>query len=158
MDISVYGTKNKKLIRDLSEAAEFYANILLDPRMVRSIELDIEIERSLEFEGMMISEDDKKNPRFFTIQLRNKKDDDDIFKTLAHEMVHLKQYAKNQLYKKFAPTKNKKGETLHTLWEGKSWKPKRNEHKYFDSPWEVEAFGREVGMFHRWIEYKNYVS
>lgn len=158
MDISVYGTKNKKLIRDLSDAAEFYANILLDPRMARSIELDIEIEKSLEVEGMMISEEDKKNPRFFTIQLRNKKTDDDIFKTLAHEMVHLKQYAKNQLYKRFVTAKNKKGETLQTSWEGNIWKPKRNEHKYFDSPWEVEAYGREVGLYQRWVEYKNYVD
>ncbi len=158
MDISVYGTKNKKLIRELSEAAEFYANILLDPRMARCVELDIEIEKSLEVEGMMISEDDKKNPRFFTIQLRNNKNDDDIFKTLAHEMVHLKQYAKNQLYKKFVPAKNKKGETLQTSWEGNIWKPKRGEHKYFDSPWEIEAYGREVGMFQRWLEYKNYVG
>jgi hypothetical protein len=156
LDISVYGTKNKKLIRELTEASEYFARLLMDPRMVRNIQLDIEINKHLDVMGHCVSDDDRKNPRFFTIELRNHKDDDDLMKTLAHEMVHVKQYAKNQLYKRLALAKG--GFGTDSVWEGKSWKPKRNEHKYFDSPWEIEAYGREVGMYHRWLEYKNYVN
>lgn len=156
MDISVYGTKNKKLIRELTEASEYFARLLMDPRMVRNIQLDIEINKHLDVMGHCVSDDDRKSPRFFTIELRNHKDDDDLMKTLAHEMVHVKQYAKNQLYKRLTLAKGGLG--TDSVWEGKSWKPKRNEHKYFDSPWEIEAYGREVGMYHRWLEYKNYVG
>lgn len=153
MEIHVFGTKNKKLIRELTDAAEFYAGILFDPRMARNIELDIEINKSLDVEGHCVCEEEKKNPRFFTIELRNKRTDEDVFKTLAHEMVHVKQYAKNQLYKRFGLSRGAVG--IESVWEGKCWRPKRAEHKYFDSPWEVEAYGREVGLYLRWLEYKN---
>lgn len=156
MEINVFGTKNKKLIRELTEASEFYATILFDPRMARNIELDIEINKHLDVEGHCVCEEEKKNPRFFTIELRNHKDDEDIFKTLAHELVHVKQYAKNQLYKRFGLSKG--GIRTESVWEGKTWRPKRQEHKYFDSPWEVEAYGREIGLYQRWLEFKNDVN
>jgi hypothetical protein len=151
MEINVYGTKNKKLTRELSDAAEFFAGILLDPRMARNIELDIELNKTLDVEGQCVSEDDTKNPRYFTIELRNHRDDDNIIQTLAHEMVHVKQYAKNQLYKKLALAKG--GFSTDSVWEGKTWKPKRKQDRYFDSPWEIEAYGRELGLYHRWLKH-----
>lgn len=153
MEIHVFGTKNKKLIRELTDAAEFFARILFDPRMASKIELDIEINKHLDVEGHCVCEDERKNPRFFTIELRNKRTDEDVFKTLAHEMVHVKQYAKNQLYKRFGTTRN--AIRIESVWNGNTWRPKRQEHKYFDSPWEIEAYGREVGLYLRWLEYKN---
>ena len=87
MEINVYGTKNKKLTRNLSNAAEFFAGILFDPRMARNIELDIEINKTLDVEGHCVSEDDTKNPRYCTCELRNHRDDDNIIQTLALDMV-----------------------------------------------------------------------
>jgi hypothetical protein len=34
---------------------------------------------------------------------------------------------------------------------GKVWKPNGKEDHYFDSPWEIEAFGREVGLYQKWL-------
>jgi hypothetical protein len=34
---------------------------------------------------------------------------------------------------------------------GEIWKPKGKEHHYYDAPWEIEAYGREVGLMHHWI-------
>lgn len=142
----------RELRKQLAEACEFYANILMDPRMVRSLRIDINITKSLEVMGECVNEDGTQRSRWFTINLRNKKTDDCIFKTLAHEMVHVKQYAKNELGKEFTVTKGG-GFKLLTNWMGEPWKPKSKEDGYFDSPWEIEAYGREVGLYKRWVDH-----
>jgi hypothetical protein len=38
---------------------------------------------------------------------------------------------------------------------GVVWKPARKEDPYFDAPWEVEAYGKEVGLFQRFFKHKN---
>lgn len=152
MEINVYGTKSKRLINELSEAAEFFACCLMDRRLVRNLELDIEVENKLEVQGTTINEDGTKRSRFFTVQLK-KQHVSDMIQTLAHEIVHVKQHAKNELMKDYATARG--GYKLDNVWMGKSWRPKRGETVCFDAPWEVEAYGREVGLYRRWIEYKN---
>ena len=75
-----------------------------------------------------------------------------MFKTLAHEMVHLKQYAKNELGKEFSLT-TKGGVKIMTRWKNELWKAKTKECPYWDSPWEIEAYGREVGLYRRWVDH-----
>jgi hypothetical protein len=151
MDISVFGTKNKKLIAELCEASEFFAHCLMDRRMVNNLELDIELDSKLDVQGTAINEDGTRRSRYFTIQLRNGRGDD-LIQTLAHEMVHVKQHAKNELVKDYGTARG--GYKLESVWMGKVWRPKSGEDLYFDSPWEVEAYGREVGLMHRWIKHK----
>jgi hypothetical protein len=151
VEIGVYGTKNKKLIAQLSEAAEFFARCLMHGRMVDNLELDIEIEKKLDVQGLCVNEDENSRSRFFTVQLR-KDDLDEMIQTLAHEMIHVKQYAKNEHFKKHLTTKG--GLKIESYWMGKHWKPTKGEVDYYDSPWEIEAYGREVGLMHRWIKYK----
>lgn len=153
MQIVVTGTKNQSQSDDIKEAAEFFADILMDPRMVRNIVLDININKMLDVQGECINDDGGRSPRFFTINLRNKRSDESIFKTLSHEMVHLKQYAKNELQNGFIiPTKN--GLKIASKWMDEIWQPKRKEHHYFDAPWEIAAYGMEVGLYHRWLQHK----
>ena len=61
-----------------------------------------------------------------------------MLETVAHEMVHVKQYARREL----SPDK-------HT-WMGKTYNPAKVD--YWDLPWEIEAHGREVGLFIRYCE------
>lgn len=153
MEINVYNTNRKRLKAKIIEAAEFFAYELMHNRMADNLELDIEFDTKLECQGVCINEDDTRRSRFFTIQLRNSKEDTEyeIIQTLAHEMVHVKQYAKNEHVKKFATAK---GFKLDNVWMGKKWTPKKGENAYYDSPWEIEAFGREVGLMARWIKYQ----
>lgn len=152
MELNVKGFSKKKT-QELREAAEFFANLLMDPRMVRNIQLDIERNSKLDVEGECCDEDGNRNPRWFTITLRDKKDDDDLVKTLAHEMVHVKQYAKNELAKQLRVSRGN-GFRLATKWKGEPWMPKSKEDEYWDSPWEIEAYGREVGLYHKWVRHK----
>jgi hypothetical protein len=155
MQINVTGTKDKPIKKLLTDAAKFYADILLDPRMARNITLDIEVNASLDAQGECVDEDGTKNPRWFTIGIKPQADIDEMLKTLAHEMVHLKQHAKNELQSGMViPTRG--GGVKHTSkWMGVVWKPARKEDPYFDAPWEVEAYGKEVGLFQRFYNHMN---
>jgi hypothetical protein len=150
MIVNVFGA-GKQRSADLEEAAQFFANLLMDPRMVRNLEIDVEVEPGLDVMGECINEDDTKNSRYFTIRL-NRNHSDDIIKTLAHEMVHVKQYAKNELGKQLRVSRG--GLKITTQWQGNDWNPKRKEDAYFDAPWEIEAYGREVGLYAKWIQHK----
>lgn len=149
MEINVYGTKSKRLIKQLTEATEFFAHQLMHSRMADNLEIDIEMDSNLDVQGVCINEDDTRRSRFFTVQLRN--DSAELIQTLAHEMVHVKQYAKNEHVKRFATAKG--GLKIESVWLGKPWRPKRDESGYYDAPWEIEAYGREVGLMARWNKY-----
>lgn len=152
MQITVTGIKSKALIEELTQAAEFFADLLMDPRMVRNITLDIEVSRGLDVNGECVDEEAIKNPRWFTIGLKHQKSID-MIKTLAHEMVHVKQHAKNELQSGIMVA-TRGGLKMTSRWMGEIWKPKRKECPYYDSPWEVEAYGKEVGLFQRYINHK----
>lgn len=57
----------------------------------------------------------------------------ELIQTLAHEMVHIKQYAKGQLRVK----------NLGVSWRGKMYKYSED-RGYHTRPWEIEAMKREV--------------
>lgn len=153
MQINVTGIKSKAVIQKISEAAEFFALQLMDPRMVRRITLDIELKDRMDVNGECINEDDTKNPRWFTIHLKKDPKGDDIIQVLAHEMVHVKQYAKNELSKQYRLARG--GLRIASKWHGEWWDPKKKEDEYWDSPWEIEAYGREVGLMHKWCAFNS---
>ena len=144
------GKRNEKAL--LKEAAEFFAIQLMDPRMVRNLTLDIEVYNNLDVEGECVDEDGFRNPRWFTIGLKSQ-DIKTMIKTLAHEMVHVKQHAKNELQTGHAVAA-RGGLKIYSKWMGEIWKPKGKEDHYFDAPWEIEAYGREVGLYAKWNHYK----
>ena len=151
MEITITGMigkrKEKKL---LEEAARFFAAQLMDPRMVRNLTLDIEVRNTMRVDGECVDEDGTRNPRWFTIGLKNQEDVEEMIKILGHEMVHVKQHAKNELQNgHVVPSRG--GLQIYSRWMGKIWKPKGKEDHYFDSPWEIEAYGREVGLYHKWV-------
>lgn len=154
LNITITGMVGKRKEKALlKEAAQFFAEQLMDPRMVRNLTLDIEVRSDADYEGECVDEDDVRNPRWFTIGLK-KQDISDMIKTLGHEMVHVKQHAKNELRSGILiPTRG--GLKMTSRWQGEIWKPKAKEHHYFDSPWEIEAYGREVGLFQKWIAHKD---
>ena len=88
-------------------------------------------------------EDNNTRPREFTIRVDSSQALQEMLSTIAHEMVHVKQYARGEL-------KDTSKSCTHCKWKGKTieWE-KMN---YYDHPWEIEAHGREAGIFIRWFE------
>lgn len=141
---------SKETRKELTKACEFFASLLMDPRMIKKLNIHFTICKDFDVQGECICEDDGKYPKTFTINLRNRKGDDPMIKTLAHEMVHLKQHAKNELEFKLAAGRGGYSELVK--WQGLYWRPKSKECDYYDAPWEIEAYGREVGLYKRWME------
>ena len=80
-------------------------------------------------------------PRSFELEIHKNLPLRKLLETVCHEMVHVKQYARGELYE---------GSRIHKhRWQGK-WIDK--DPDYWDQPWEIEAHGRETGLFIRWAE------
>lgn len=67
----------------------------------------------------------------------------DLVATLIHELIHVKQYVNNQLFDYVD------GKTVR--YEGKIYKDSDDFISYWDSPWEIEAYGRSVGTYEMFI-------
>ena len=80
-------------------------------------------------------------PKSFEIEIHKDMPLRKVLETICHEMVHVKQYARGELYESSAQGKHR--------WQGK-WLDK--DPNYWDQPWEIEAHGRETGLFVRWAE------
>jgi len=70
-----------------------------------------------------------------------------ILRLVAHEMVHVKQFATGELQD------SKRGVRFHK-WLGREIDIEKT--NYWDYPWEIEAYGREAGLFVRWTEDTGY--
>jgi hypothetical protein len=75
----------------------------------------------------------------YVVVIKTKMSIKDIGLTLAHEMVHVRQFAKGIL-------KSKNGVSY---WKGKRYAKKTN---YLDRPWEQDAFARQEIVFRKSIE------
>ena len=80
-------------------------------------------------------------PRTFELEINSAIRLRRLLETVAHEMVHVKQFARGELYHGIRVNKNR--------WQGEYVDDKVD---YWDLPWEIEAHGREVGLFVRWAE------
>jgi hypothetical protein len=128
-----------------------YSAMKLFPRRMKYVSIKLHL-KHYEYEGEAMVEEDTKtiNPRNFKIVIdpyRLKKDDwgrelnysewvSRILRTLAHEMVHIKQYVMSEL-----TFKREKMYWKNEVLGGMS------EDEYYCSPHEVEAYGKE-----KWLQ------
>ena len=112
---------------------EFCIQTLM-PRM-KSLDITVVLRSTKGAMGYCLETD---NNRTFEIEVDSKLTLRKLLETVAHEMVHVKQYARREL----GP--------YHNEWMGKTVNPEKV--SYWDLPWEIEAHGRELGLFVRWAE------
>ena len=66
-----------------------------------------------------------------------------LFQDLAHELTHVKQYMTNELFDYTSGDVRFKDEYFST----DKYDFENSNSDYYNSPWEIEAFGREWGLF-----------
>ena len=148
IEVEGYRSHNRNLYQALGNAAMFYGEVLLGKRMANNISLTIKLTKNLKKKEQAygfchITDDSLSRPREFMIELDTsmKHPFDQILIWLAHEMVHLKQFVRKE------------------LWDYESgsvqWKSKRyvRSPRYDDQPWEKEAYrleGELYEMFEEW--------
>tara|TARA_B100000212_G_scaffold271705_1_gene211107 strand:+ start:1058 stop:1546 length:489 start_codon:yes stop_codon:yes gene_type:complete len=144
MQIEISGG-TKKLREQVKSVAEFSAGLLMSKRLQNALYLDIELTKQLlDSEGNLgdvIYNDTNHRPRDFSIRIDTSVPKRRILESVCHEMVHVKQFATGE-WVELDRTKTNR-------WQGSEVNPLPN---YWDRPWEVEAHGRECGLFVRWAE------
>lgn len=128
MLISIEGCKDKQMEKEIMKAAHFYGSILFSNQMIKYIVIDIVFKTSIKDQGTCCVIDVNKNykAREFEIELKRHRSLRSTLKTLAHEMVHVKQYAKGELNRDvntwFGTYINTKDTPYHMLpWEAEAW-------------------------------------
>ena len=132
MIVNVVGGK-KVQRKHAKSMVEFCVKTLM-PKM-ETLDIDVKLCKLDNALGYCLETDDK---RTFEIEIHKTQSLRKLLETVAHEMVHVKQYARRELH---PATDN---------WMGKTYNPKKV--SYWDLPWEIEAHGREVGLFIRYCE------
>ena len=141
MVINIWGG-NKKLRSLTISLVEYCADKL---KLNDTIRLDIEFSRNLYKEDGILGEvdfdDTNHRPKEFTMTVDSSVSRRRIMETIAHEMVHVMQYAKGELVDL--------SRCGSTKWQNNLVDSETN---YWDLPWEIEAHGKELGLFIRWAE------
>lgn len=104
---------------------------------VRTLDITIRVKKlGGEAYGYCLAE----NRRSFEIEIASNVPLKQRMQAIAHEMVHVKQYVRGEL-----------GYEGH--WHGKFYNTDKLD--YWDLPWEIEAHGREPGLYIRWVQEQN---
>lgn len=143
-------TGGKKSQRESVESMAHYVINKLMPRM-RTLDIEIEI-KDFGYDTscgycLPAGHASGTSPRDFEIEINKDLELRTMLETIAHEMVHVKQYARNELKQLDADTHRWMGDTVSD-----------DDVEYWDLPWEVEAHGRETGLFVRWAEDNGYTG
>ena len=141
--------EQKRLVR---EAAIYYLREFLSIKELNSINILIRLRKDLykkeKVKGDCIWEDDREDPSEFEITLDSSLRMSSLLRALAHECVHVKQYYLKEL--------QDSARTNITHWKGK--RHDTHKEKYWTLPWEIDAYGRETGLYEEFVRIKKYAT
>jgi len=139
--ISIRGGSKKKR-KLLKQASRWMLGYTLGTRLANNITLKINITEKLKdsnFYGSVIWDDNNHRPREYDMELCNHLPDNILYRVLAHEIVHIRQYATGDLKDLATHANYCKWKNTLVQSEGKG------SGSYFNLPWEIEA-RREQGI------------
>ena len=149
ISIGGYRSQNKKLKMLLEKAASFYGTKLMSRRLYNNIELSIVLTRKMKKKegcyGTCHFEDNEWRPREFMIELDGgpRRSLEMLLMTLAHEMIHLKQWARGEM-------QDYARKPAMRRWKSKTYDVRKID--YADEPWEKEAYRLEEKLYKEFAE------
>jgi hypothetical protein len=147
MNISVRGNNEVLNKRELRYAVTFFSYRLLGPRLSKNVSVRVEnnaVDGRYWGFCCALDEDFRRYPREFEVVLFQSKQRSKTLETLAHEMVHVKQFARGEL---------RSIGTFDYKWMGQKfniWDPSYGEANL---PWEIEAYGLEKELKEEYLEH-----
>ena len=166
---------DKKMSVALHSLTKFVLNDLLKERtgLLRNLEVDVHLKHhSHEGEAEISSDTNKYRPRKFKVYVdhhRLEKDDygrvkddtewaHDVMKTLAHELVHVRDYVLGRLtFRRWSWRDSVSFEDNGLFWDGVHYDA-GNLKEYYELPYEIEAYGRERGLLVSFLAFWNEVE
>lgn len=147
MKIVITG-KNKKIKHsEMRQATKFMMGLLVPKKLMNNLHIDIEYESIPGCKGATEYLDTNDKPRMFRVTISPSMSKKNQLLTLGHELVHVKQFARGELkdYLRKHPSAMRWGNEIVPY----------TDDSYWDLPWEIEAHGRETGLYVRYVEHKN---
>lgn len=146
MKISVKGKNEVLSKKHIRYIVKLFGKLILNPQLYPNINLIVQnMNLSVNIWGYCgIGNIEEKRPRSFEILLNTNISKNKQIKTLAHEMVHLKQIAKGQLVTYGCETYKWNDEKLEM-----------SQDEYSNMPWEIEANHSEDTLI---LEYKKHIK
>jgi hypothetical protein len=146
MYLKTKGRPAKTDVKLCKEATKWYAHRLLGTRLYHNVEVELVFtneDMSSDVYAYCDWNDSNYKARDFTISVRRDLSKKQTLLAIAHEMVHVKQYAKGELYDYVRSRKCKwKGEVFESHLTG-----------YWDLPWEIEAHSLEKILYNEYIQH-----
>lgn len=145
MRIKILGKPSKLSKKETRFAAHFFAEKLLSKKISKNIDLTIRFTNlGSNHPGAECGwEDTNIRPKEFEIAIDRNWGRRAQLINLAHEMVHVKQYATGELM-------DFTSEKLYNYSKWRNVKYLNEEHTYWDQPWEIDAYGRELGLYKKY--------
>lgn len=144
MKVSVKGSNDRLTKKEIRYCLRFFSSLLIPNRILKKLTIVVNNDKDLLDEGFFgfCCREDKHS---FSIDISPKLSRARQLRVLAHEMVHIKQYCIGELsdYKQ----KSKEG---YCKWKGVKTPFSNTDESYWESPWEIDAYGREVGLIARY--------
>lgn len=128
---------SKQLQQDVCDAVNFFSDHLLSTKLSKHIVIELELKKHFRDHGdcEVIEYNSQRKARTFKIRLRKKKSYKSFIKTLAHEMVHVKQFALGEMSE------------FHDRWKDGV---DHSDTSYHDLPWEIEARTMEHVLYDKY--------
>ena len=142
--MSTIRTRNLSPVkRKLAKAFCQFALAKFMPRVHHEIVVTIKGSNLLEKSAMYadVIYEDNEPYREFTLRIDNEQSNEMFIRTLAHEVTHIKQWVKREM---------RLNERTGLVRFGK--KHYSRDMDYNEMPWEVEAHGREYGLYNQFVE------
>lgn len=138
MNIDIYGKSEHMCKAEVKFATAFFAQYLMGEKLAKNLDIEVRFENQGKLaEGHCVPLDAERRPRSFEIGVNPKLRRYKMLQCIAHEMVHVKQYAKGEL----------SNELITAKWQGKTYKITNSIEDYLNWPWEVEAYGRDRSLY-----------
>ena len=145
MEIWVYNASTE-LKSYVVSAVEFAMAKFFDAKdLDKYISVDVDF-TDLDVEGHCIDAGDGE----FSIEIKKDLPMREKMIVLMHELVHMKQHIAGELEFGGIIIGKDGLKCKTTTWMGAEFDEEGTD--YFDRPWEIEAFGRQLGLFIRWVE------
>ena len=148
VEVEGYRSQNLDLYRAVGNAVEFYGEVLLGKRMAKGVHVFVKLTKNLKKKEQAygychIIDDSLSRPREFNIELdaSMRHPFSQILTWLAHEMVHLKQFVRKELWDY---------ESGRVQWKSRAYSKKVH---YDDQPWEKEAYRLESELYEMFEEW-----
>lgn len=138
MKLTINGCINSTKKKILGQAAGYFLLLLIGKKLSRKVDLRITVLKKLDEDVEGFCYYPENNQPIYYVELLYNRSTGTMLHKLAHELVHVKQFITGEL----------KYEGRNTaIWGGDRFNLKKID--YWDQPWEIEAFGREIGLVAR---------